>query len=59
MTTYYTPSVARAQKKYNKEKTTTITIKLHNRRDADILAELDRVESKQGHIKNLIRKNLK
>lgn len=58
MKKYYTESVARAQKKYNEEHTTVITMKLHNENDRDILEKLEQVENKQGYIKSLIRADL-
>lgn len=56
---YYTESIAKAQKKYNEANTTMVTMKLHNDYDKDILEKLEQVESKQGYIKELIRRDLK
>jgi len=45
--------------KFNKEKSTVITMRLNNRTDADILERLDTLtESKQGYIKRLIRADM-
>lgn len=51
-------SQLKAIDKYNKEKTTSITIRLNNKTDADILSKLDTVDSKAGYIKSLIRKDI-
>ena len=62
MASNYTPSVAKAQAKYNKEKTTGVYLKLNNRTDADILDRLEELagsEGKQGYIKRLIREDMK
>jgi len=49
----------RAINKFNKEKTTVITMRLNNKTDADILERLDTLsESKQGYIKRLIRADM-
>lgn len=47
-----------AQKRYNREKTKSVIIKLNKTTDADILAKLDAVGNKQGYIKDLIRKDI-
>lgn len=44
-----------ASNKYNKENTTQILLRLNKHTDADIIDALDKVESKQGYIKDLIR----
>lgn len=49
---------ARASRKYDKEHTRQITLKLNLRTDSDILEKLDQVPSKQGYIKSLIRKDI-
>ena len=49
---------ARASKKYDKENTKQITMKLNLKTDADILKKLEQVPSKQGYIKKLIRKDM-
>ena len=46
------------QAKWDAEHTTRIYLKLNNNTDADILAKLETVESKQGYIKQLIRKDI-
>ena len=48
----------RAVKKYDAAHTTQITMKLNRKTDADILARLAQVESKQGYIKALIRADI-
>lgn len=49
----------RAINKFNKEKTTVITMRLNNKTDADILERLDTIsESKQGYVKRLIREDM-
>ena len=45
-----------AQKKYDADNTTRLCIKLNNNTDADILQKLNTVSSKQGYIKECIRK---
>ena len=40
---------------WDKANTTRIALKLQNRTDADILANLESVGNKQGYIKELIR----
>ena len=54
-----TEAQIRATKKYDKENTVRINLKLNKTTDADILEKLGAVESKQGYIKELIRKDLK
>lgn len=49
----------RAREKYDSRMTTQIKMKLNNKTDADILAKLESVPSKQGYIKQLIRDDLK
>lgn len=51
-------SVDRAVAKYTKANCVQIHLKLNKRTDADILAKLDEVESKQGYIKELIRRDI-
>ena len=45
-----------AQKKYTSANTTRISLVLNNNTDADILEKLNTVTSKQGYIKECIRK---
>ena len=47
-----------AVRRYDKENTRQIILKLNLKTDADILDKLDAVENKQGYIKNLIRQDL-
>ncbi len=44
----------RASEKYDRANTIRISLKLNKTTDAEILAKLDSVESKQGYIKALI-----
>jgi len=53
-----TPAQLRADAKYSKTHTTRVGLKLNLKTDADILAKLDQVESKQGYIKGLIRADI-
>lgn len=48
----------RATAKYDAEHTKRISLKLNLGTDADILAKLDEVDSVQGYIKELIRKDI-
>ena len=48
-----------ARKKWTKENTRVFGLKLQNSTDADIIEQLESVESIQGYIKELIRKDLK
>jgi hypothetical protein len=48
-----------ATAKYDKENTIRLSLKLNKTTDADILEKLSQVESKQGYIKELIRKDIK
>lgn len=54
-----TDAEKRAQAKYNAAVMRYYSIKLHKERDADIIAALDRADSVQGYIKQLIRDDLK
>jgi len=49
---------AKASLKYDRENTRRLSIKLNVNTDADILKKLDEVPSKQGYIKELIRRDL-
>lgn len=53
-----TEAQARASKKYQEKNTRLMTIRLNLNTDADIIAKLESVESKQGYIKELIRKDM-
>ena len=48
-----------ANARYDERATRQIKLKLNLGTDADILAKLDAVESKQGYIKRLIRADIK
>ena len=47
-----------AGKKYDKENTKKIILKLNLKTDDDILKKLAEVDNKQGYIKNLIRSDI-
>lgn len=53
-----TEAQIRATKKYQEKNTRLMTIRLNLNTDADIIAKLEQVESKQGYIKELIRKDM-
>lgn len=56
---YYNPEVhTRAQAKYDANKTRRYGLKLNLITDADIITQLDTVESIQGYIKQLIREDM-
>ena len=48
----------RASRRYNDANTRQVKLVLNIRTDADIIAELDRQESKMGYIKALIREDI-
>lgn len=48
----------KAINKFNREKTKCIQIRLNKNTDSDILEQLERVPSKMGYIKELIRKDI-
>ena len=52
-------AIKKAVRKYDKEHTKQILLKLNKRTDVDILCKLDTVDSKQGYIKGLIRDDIK
>lgn len=43
---------------YNKKSTKTVLIRLNYNTDEDIIKQLDKVDSKMGYIKELIRKDI-
>ena len=45
----------KASNKYNKENTLTVCLRLNKETDKDIIEILEKVNSKQGYIKSLIR----
>ena len=53
-----TEAQARATAKYQKDNTRMFTIRLNLNTDADIIRRLEEVDSKQGYIKELIRKDM-
>ena len=48
-----------AVRRYDKEHTRQIMLKLNLETDADILQRLDEIPNKQGYIKELIREDMK
>ena len=48
-----------ARKRWTRENTTRIVMKLNNHTDQDIIARLKEQESIQGYIKRLIRQDMK
>ena len=48
-----------ASARWDAENTVQVKLKLNRTNDADILARLEEVASKQGYIKELIRKDIK
>lgn len=53
-----TPAEIRAINKYNKANTKICPVRLNYNTDKDIIEKLESVESKQGYIKELIRKDI-
>ena len=53
-----TEAKRQAIRKYDAKATKQIHLKLNLKTDADILAQLERVENVQGYIKELIRKDI-
>lgn len=53
-----TDAQRRAVKKYDAENTRQIHLKLNLKTDADILQHLEKQESVQGYIKQLIREDI-
>ena len=53
-----TESQIRASVKYNKENTVQISLKLNRSTDADLIDSRNRIASKQGYIKELIRRDI-
>lgn len=51
-------ALAKAQKKYAKEKTRSICIRLNRETDADVLDKLDAVTNKADYIRELVRKDM-
>lgn len=53
-----TEAQKRATQKYDAQNAKRVMLKLNIKTDADILAKLDSVTSKQGYIKELIRRDI-
>lgn len=51
-------ALKKAIRKYDKEHTKQILLKLNKGTDADIIQKLDKVGNKQGYIKGLIRDDI-
>lgn len=49
--------MSEAKKRYDKEHTKMVCLKLNKKTDADVLARLGRVGNMQGYIKKLIRED--
>lgn len=47
------------QKKYDKENTVQIKMKLNKKTDADIIEFLQTLDNRQGYLKELIREDMK
>lgn len=54
-----TDAQKRASLKYNVNNTTRVYVQLNNKTDADVIAKLNTVESKNGYIKELIRRDIR
>lgn len=50
--------MSEAKKRYDKQHTKQIALKLNKKTDADVLARLGRVGNMQGYIKKLIREDI-
>ena len=48
----------KADKKYIKNKTTMLVVKLFNSTDSDIISKLQTVPNKSGYIKKLVREDI-
>lgn len=48
----------RANAKFNKLHTQSVTVRLHNENDKDIIELLKTKDNKQGYIKELIRRDM-
>lgn len=53
-----TKAQIKASNKYDKENTKQVSLRLNKKTDSDILNHLETVGSKQGYIKELIRKDM-
>jgi hypothetical protein len=53
-----TEAEIRSINRYNKANTVCVNIRLNKKTDADIIEKLDKVSSKMGYIKDLIRKDM-
>lgn len=59
MSEYYDEGAKRRQAKWDKENIQRIVVKLTKNLDGDIIDWLETKESKQGYIKELIRKDMR
>lgn len=51
-------ALIKAQRKYDKETARRFLLKFNKNTDADVIAKLESVDSIQGYIRELIRKDL-
>ena len=49
---------SKAKKRWDKEHTSVLAMKLNHNTDADIIRKLERVPNRQGYVKSLIRKDI-
>lgn len=49
----------KARAKYDKENTTTVTLKLNHKTDAELVEKLLQQDNKQGYMKRLIKEDIK
>lgn len=54
-----TEAQKRAQEKYDKANTIGVYLKLNKVSDADVIEQLQKVDNRQGYIKELIREDMK
>ncbi len=59
MSEYYNEGAKRRQAAWDKENVQRVVVKLTRNQDGDIIEWLKTKESKQGYIKELIRKDMK
>lgn len=50
---------SKASQKYNKENTIQVLLRLNKNTDADIINTLNKVDNKQGYIKDLIKDDIR
>ena len=47
-----------AKKRWDKENTTTVSLKLNHKTDADIIHKFEKVPNRQGYVKSAIRRDI-